>query len=80
MLIAGNMVSGQAGFLQSGIYGIGIVNVSSNVVFDNYDGIAGYISGAVSNNRVYHNANAGLNLFNAAMSPAMSFTRIRWAF
>lgn len=59
VLVAGNSIYGNT-------YGISHTfagSVVSNVVFDNYDGIRG---GAASNNRVYHNSNAGLTMYNGS--------------
>ena len=59
VLVAGNSVYSNT----FGISHAAAGSVVANVVFDNYDGIRG---GAASNNRVYHNSNAGLTRYNGS--------------
>src|SRR5262249_27210665 len=68
VIVAGNVAFGQAGFLQAGVYlfnGAGATAIG-NVVFDNYDGVFSNFAGAVTNNRAYHNSNAGIDVNSGA--------------
>jgi len=68
VLIAGNTISGHTGFNQAGISSGSNVTVTSNIVFDNFNGIDGPITSPVSNNRIYHNSNFGINVFNGNLT------------
>ena len=64
--VAGNTVYGQTATNDWGIYGYDDVNITSNVVYGNYQGIEDYYSGAVDTNRVYGNANDGIYTYGSA--------------
>ena len=58
--VAGNVVSGQAAFGVAGIYVRSGASATSNIVFNNYNGIVTDSGSPMTGNRIYHNANVGL--------------------